>query len=206
MNVPPSYQMPPPSDAPAPQPKSGVPGWAKWAIGCGAMVMCCCPVGGGILFPVFSQARVAAQSTQSMYKMKSLAIAWNLYSADSDDRACPFPEWNGSLRKYTVASEIEPPSDPLVDPLLAQKTNQLGYGMNREVSLKEAITFEDPAKVVVLAITETPGKDAAVTKETLRKASQGPFRTIWATADGAVKKALIDEAQRLQWKPVLMKK
>jgi hypothetical protein len=169
------------------------------------MVMCCCPVGGGILFPVFSQARVAAQSTQSMSKIKNLAIAWNMYSGDSDDRACPFPDWNNSLRKYAIPLNEGPASDPLIDPLLTQKSNQLGFGMNREVALKEAITFEDPAKVVVLAITDTPGKDAAVTKETLRKASQGPFRTIWATADGAVKKALIDEAQRLHWKPVLMK-
>jgi hypothetical protein len=169
------------------------------------MVMCCCPVGGAIIFPVFSQARVAAQSTQSMSKMKNLAVAWNLYCADSEDRACPFPDWNESLREYAYSVQMGPPSDPFVDPLLTQNSNQLGFGMNREVALKEVITFEDPAKVVVLAITDTPGKDAAVTKETLRKASQGPFRTIWATADGAVKKALIDEAQRLQWKPVLMK-
>lgn len=204
MNVPPSYQMPPPSDAPSPH-KSGVPGWAKWVIGCGAMLMCCCPIGGAILFPVFSQAKLAAKSTQSMSKMKNLAVAWNLYCADSEDRACPFPDWNESLREYTVGSDVEPASDPLIDPLLPETSDQLGYGMNRQVALKEVITFDDPSKVVVLALTTMPGKDAEVTKDILRKASQGPFRTIWATADGAVTKGLVDGAQRLQWKPVLMK-
>ncbi len=140
-----------------------------------------------------------------MTKMKNLAVGWNLYCADSEDRACPFPDWNESLREYASSVQTGPPSDPFVDPLLPETGDQLGYGMNRQVALKEVITFDDPSKVVVLALTTMPGKDAEVTKDILRKASQGPFRTIWATADGAVKKALIDEAQRLQWKPVLMK-
>ena len=204
MNVPPSYQMPPPSDAPNPH-KSGVPGWAKWVIGCGAMVMCCCPVGGAILFPVFSQAKVAAKSTQSMNNLKTISLTWNLYSADFDDRACPLSGWNASLKTYVPDHDTDPTYDVFRDPLMPSNTDQLGYGMNSQVALKEVITFDDPSKVVILALTTMPGKDAEVTKDILRKASQGPFRTIWATADGAVTKGLIDGAQRLQWKPVLMK-
>ena len=206
MNVPPSYQMPPPpSDAPNPH-KSGVPGWAKWAIGCGAMVMCCCPLGGAVLFPVFSQAKVAAKSTLSMNKMKELGVAWSIYLADSDDRACPLPDWNRNLKELVPDHEPDVSYDVLIDPLLPESGNQLGYGMNRSVALMDTISFEDPSKVIVLALTTTPGKDAEVSKDTLRKASQRPYRTIWATADGAVTKELIDGAQRLQWKPVLMKK
>ena len=194
--------MPPPSDAPSQQPKSGVPGWARWAIGCGVRVLCCCPVGGGILFPVMIQTRQAANSAESMSQLKRLSLAWNLYLADSEDRSCPLPEWHNHLRKYVGGDD----SKAFLDPLLTKSSGQLGYGMNPKVALQNVASFEDPSKVVILALTTTPGKDAQVTKETLRKASQGPFRTIWATADGAVKKALIDEAQRLQWKPVLMKK
>ena len=192
--------MPPPSDM-APKPKSGVPGWAKWVIGCGAMLMCCCPIGGAILFPVFSQAKLAAKSKQSMGNMKGVVVAWNLYCADFDDISCPQEGWNDNVRKYFLDVNF----DRLKDPLLPTKGEQLGYGMNREVALQKVANFKDPSNVVILALTTTPGKDANVTKETLRKASQRPFRTIWATADGAVKKALIDEAQRLQWKPVISK-
>lgn len=204
MNVPPTYQMPPPSDM-APKPKSGVPGWAKWVIGCGAMLTCCCPIGAAILFPVFAQAKLAGQATQSLKNIKQVSMAWNLYSSDFDDRACVVPDWNYTLLKYVSAVDGDSSRDIFRDPLMPKNTDQLGYGMNEQVATKEIGSFAEPEKVVVFALTTTPGKDAVVTKETIRKASRGPFRSIWATADGAARRALIDEAQRLQWKPVISK-
>ena len=194
--------MPPPSDAPAPQPKSGVPGWAKWAIGCGAMVMCCCPVGGGILFPVMKQARQAANSAESMSHLKQLTAGWMMYSTDYDDKTCSPESWNDKVVKaYSDDSERM-----LQDPLLATEPEKRGYGLNAGTGSTLLGDYEDETKVIVFGITTKPGKDALITPNTLRKASNFPFRTLWTTANGMVKKALIDEAQRLQWKPVLMKK
>ncbi len=193
--------MPPPSDAPPPH-KSGVPGWAKWVIGCGAMLMCCCPIGGAVLFPVFSQARQAANSSQSLIHMKQIGAALSLYTAEHDDFTPPSQGWNAALTTYGP----DLGADNLTDPLLRDSPERRGYGMNLGISMKSVVAMEDPSKVIAFALTKTPGKDAQVTPDTLRPASQQPYRTIWATADGAVKKALIDEAQRLQWKPVLMKK
>ncbi|MEI7575279.1 MAG: hypothetical protein WCK51_00165 [Armatimonadota bacterium] len=196
MNVPPSYQMPPPSDAPAPPQKSGVPGWAKWAIGCGAMVMCCCPVGGGILFPVFAQAKVAAQTTTSLAHLRDLSSAMHEYATDNDDRTCPIEGWNANVSGYGDAFSL---ADPLVK-------DQLGYGLNPGVCSISESAIEDMSKVIQFGTSTQEGPDTVLTPETLRKVSRPPFRTLWVTVDGQAKKALIDEAQRLQWKPVQKKK
>lgn len=199
MNVPPSYQMPPPSDAPPP-PKSGVPGWAKWVIGCGAMLMCCCPLGGAVLFPVFSQAKLAGKTALSLGNLKDLSSAMSEYSSDWDDRACPLQGWNANMADI---GDDEGSASILKDPL---ENSKLRYGLNPGVCGVNLMEIEDMSKVIEFGASTQEGVDLSLTAGTLRPVSLQPYRTIWVTVDGAAKKALIDEAQRLQWKPVLTKK
>lgn len=205
MEVPPQYQMPPPNSVPPVQQKGGVPAWAKWLIGCGVSVFLCCPIGAALLFPVFSQAKVAAQSKQSLEHVKELGMILSIYSSDFDDRVFPVEGWNGSVSAYVPDHEPDFSYNVLNDPLLSGKGEQRGFGMNAGIGSKSIIEMEDPSRVVAFALTTTPGEDALVTSDTLRPASPQPYRTIWATVDGAAKKALIDEAKHLQWKPKLKK-
>ena len=158
------------------------------------------------MFPVFSQARVAAKSTHSMSNLKRLATAWSIYLVDFDEMSTPAKNWNTNMINNLPAGESSTVDGVLIDPLLEGKAEQRGYGMNIGVAEKDTSRFLDPSKVIVYGLTTNPGKDALISPDTLRTASSFPFRTIWATADGAVTKGLIDGGQRFQWKPVLMKK
>lgn len=199
MNVPPNYQMPPPSDV-TPPGKSGVPGWAKWAIGCGAMVMCCCPVGGAVLFPVFSQAKVAAQTQRSLSNLRDMSAAMHEYSSDFDDVACPLEGWNLNLAEY--GRDENGRAFFFADPL--EKGRQM-YGLNLGICGLNLSKIEDMSKVIEFGVTSQEGVDLPLTPENLRPVSNQPYRSLWVTVDGAAKKALIDEAKRLQWKPTLKK-
>jgi prepilin-type N-terminal cleavage/methylation domain-containing protein/prepilin-type processing-associated H-X9-DG protein len=41
-----------------------------------------------ILFPVFAQAKESAKKTRCISNLRQIGLAWTLYAADSDDRAC----------------------------------------------------------------------------------------------------------------------
>ena len=69
---------------PAKKPNNWV--WIAVAVG---VFLCACPgigIFAAILFPVFSQARVAARSTADLSNAKRVATAVLMYSADWDDK------------------------------------------------------------------------------------------------------------------------
>src|SRR5579862_8946453 len=73
-------QVPPPQtgmSAPPPGyvPKKPFPVWAILLIVFSGLCVLCVPIGAAILFPVFSQARLAAKRTLALSNMKQLAVA-----------------------------------------------------------------------------------------------------------------------------------
>lgn len=73
----------------------------------GACVVFCCPVFAAILFPVFSQAKLAAKKTSTMSQLKQISLNVLIYAGDFDDRLPPHMESVEDTRPY-----IEPYLQP----------------------------------------------------------------------------------------------
>lgn len=82
---PPGYSAPPsaPTSSPGRNPALIA------VIVCAALCVVCLPIAGAILFPVFSQARLAAQKTITITHLKSIGTAVLIYATDNDDHLPP---------------------------------------------------------------------------------------------------------------------
>ncbi|HLO99927.1 MAG TPA: hypothetical protein VK171_15130 [Fimbriimonas sp.] len=189
------------SSVPPPPPekqKFPVWGWILVVLG-----VCCCggiPILAAILFPVFSQAKIAAQTTASMSNLKQLNIAFQIYAADSDDFAMPKENWNEVLMPYTKAPTL------LEDPLLSPSEDNLGYGYNGAMSKVEIYRLESPMDQVVFGLTTSPGKDALITKDSVRSIHKASGQTLIGYADAHVSKVDIPVTKTQGWQPKLSKK
>lgn len=106
------YAPPPP-----PQPKSN--NNVLWIV---LGVLAVCGVGGvaimaAILFPVFSQAKLAAKKTLALSHAKQMSTALIMYSIDNNDLLPPAAQWMDVLGRYEVEDQIfkspeATPNDP----------------------------------------------------------------------------------------------
>jgi len=55
-----------------------------------------------ILFPVFANAKEAAKKTECLSNGKQLGLAWTMYAADNDERACPAYYYSADYRFETA--------------------------------------------------------------------------------------------------------
>lgn len=86
-------------DPPPPVRKNNTVLWVLLILGVGALC-----VGGviltAILFPVFSQARLAATRTNCLTNIKQVGLAHIIYSAEFDDKLPLGPDWHQAVAKY----------------------------------------------------------------------------------------------------------
>lgn len=76
--------------------KSRIPGWA-WALIVIAVCVPCMAIGGAVLFPVFSQARMAARETEALSSTRSVLLATLTYVADNNDRYPLAGNWDSAV-------------------------------------------------------------------------------------------------------------
>ena len=103
----PSYQMGSPDMQPPRKP--GTPGWV-WGIIAVAVTCMCCPILAAVLFPVFAQAKQAAQATVSLTNAKQVSLSFSMYMSDNDEKFPSFDkgfEVGPALRPYMKNSEME---------------------------------------------------------------------------------------------------
>lgn len=194
-------QMPPQNFGFAPEEpvkKSGMPVWGWILLGVGGLSCVCVSMMAAVLFPVFSQAKLAAKNTQTLSNIKQLCLATTMYSADSDDIMMPAKNWNTLILPYTKNPEV------LEDSTLPSSSDQRGIGINAEVAYKNFSEMEDPSSVVIFGLTKLPGQDAQVKLETLRFGFSD--RTSVGFADGHAARKTAQEGQGWQWKPVMLKR
>ena len=75
----------------------------------GALAVCGCGgvvVLAAVLFPVFSQARLAATKAQALSNMKQSSLALVMYTADYDDRLPVAAHWTDLVLPYTKNEDV----------------------------------------------------------------------------------------------------
>lgn len=101
----------------------------------GALLVCGC--GGllilpAILFPVFSETRLAAQRTNCLTNVRELGRATSMYAADYDDKLPEAANWSESIAKNV------PRESAFNCPALRRSGGQYGYAVNSTIAGRPA--------------------------------------------------------------------
>ena len=132
-----------------------------------ACCACSCPILAAILFPVFAQARKAAQATVLLSQAKQVDLSVLMYANDYDDKLPPLDQ------PHQLATLLGP---YLKTPVLQQKVTT--YDWNQELSGASLNAVANPSTACVLSSMEpdpgdrfdvgyASGACARVTKEHL---------------------------------------
>lgn len=104
-----------------------------------------CGIGGvgimaAILFPVFSQAKLAAKKTQALSNVKQLGLAINIYASDNNDRMPIADRWMDAVESYARQERIfrSPEATP-------EDPTDYGFAFRKEFGQKKMIDYPDAA-------------------------------------------------------------
>ena len=167
-----------------PAPKSGMPVWV-WIV---VPVVMCCPILAAVLFPVFSQARLAAKRTQSLAHIKQIGLASAMYAAENDDRFPKAEAWEEVLRDSTDEDIFKDPQ--------ADANSGLGFAMNSAASLAKIEWVDDPQNTVLFFSSSKPGPSANGGAEMLRLSNN--YTTI-SLVDTSARIRKKDQLSELIW-------
>ncbi|MCC7231173.1 MAG: type II secretion system protein [Fimbriimonadaceae bacterium] len=99
----------------------------------------CLAILAAVLFPVFSQARFAAQRSMAISNLKQSSLAVLMYSADWNDRLPPGVSWVDATFPYAK-------NDLIYRSPAASKVDKAAYGFafRKELGLKKIAGYRDP--------------------------------------------------------------
>jgi prepilin-type processing-associated H-X9-DG protein len=122
------------------------PIWPFLLAGC-AVFFCCCPILAALIFPVFAQARIAAQATKSLSDAKQVDAALIGYEVDYDQHYPKFDSPTELARALSKYSNL-----PNLQALVKS------YQWNPELSGKALRELADPSGVWVFYSKEMDAK------------------------------------------------
>lgn len=136
-----------------------------------------------ILFPVFSQARFAAQRTECLSNMKQVGIAHLIYSADNNDRFPLGPNWAQATAKYVSNM------DAMRCPIAAKEhgPSAVGFGFNREMAGVDIVKITDVPHTILLFESQVVGRGFVGEKADLVEPPRHQKGGNFAMADGSAK-------------------
>jgi prepilin-type processing-associated H-X9-DG protein len=189
----PPYSMP---EAPQPAPKkSNTLVWVLVIVGVGGMCLVIMVVA-AILFPVFSQAKAAAQRTRCQSNLKQLANAQLLYTADFDDRFPLADGWDEAISPYSQGA--------FACPLVEQANlGRSGYAFNEALQKKKAQQISSLAGSILLFESQDTALGKFGGEEDLKTPGRHPLSgggNNFVYCDGSVKFVRDTDDPGL-WKP-----
>lgn len=146
----PGMSPPPPVGSMAPPPeytgKKPFPVWGILLIVFGGLCVLCLPITAAILFPVFSQAKLAAKRTVALSHMKQLGLAGLMYTNDYDDHFPPTMDsaLDAKPYLYPYASKDEP--DAIFVSVNPDGGSILGNG---QLAGRSDVQVKEPANTVM---------------------------------------------------------
>jgi hypothetical protein len=178
--------------APEPAKKNNTVLWVVLAVvlGGGCFV---CVILAAILFPVFSQARKAAMTTQSLSNIKQIATGLMIYSGDYDDRLPKADQWQDLLYPYTKNADLFVPP---------YKDQPGGYALNSVLSQVYLYNIPDPFRTPMVFESAEAGSNLSGGIDDLRKAEA---KAAIGMADSSARRVDILNASSFDWNPKLTK-
>ena len=151
-------------------------------------------IGAAILFPVFSQARLAAKEAQSMSNLKQIGTALQIYVSETDGRLPNATSWQRAL----IDARLVRDATMFEDPILGVGGRVHGYAMNLAASGVNILALSSPDRSVVTFTSKVLAADAAGAEGTVRLTPRG--KTLIGFADGSSKAIPPEDVRSLFWK------
>jgi hypothetical protein len=154
--------------------------------------LCLIPILAAILFPVFSQAKRAAQATACLSNVKQSANALIMYSVDFDDRLPRADRWMDSIESYAQSDSVfRCPVASLDSP------GAFGIGFNAEASKWKLADLPEPqGKVLIFDARDTSRNSNSSPIEPAspgRHSKGGAKANNYGYADGQARRVADDE-------------
>lgn len=179
------YEPGPPNQPP---PKKGMSPWIIVLLAIGGMCVLGIPIMAALLFPVFSQAKVAARKTATMSSMKQASLGIFLYQADHDDLFPPAENWQKSTLPYIknelmfVTSAAASPAD-----------SPYYFAFAAPLSQMSTTTIESPSVTILLFESSSKSPSPFGGSELLPPEPYHGSQTIVSHADGSAKSLTKDQ-------------
>lgn len=106
----------------------------------GGLLVCCVPIMAAILFPVFGQAKLAAQKTASLTNMKQIALGALQYAEENQEHLPAKEIWCDRLGSYVDESAWNAPVVGAVKP----GEPRYDYAMLDTVGGRDMDSFQNP--------------------------------------------------------------
>lgn len=191
MPPPPPFAPGPPGMNAVPDPgrRGGIPVWAWFLIAFALIAPCM--IFAAILFPVFSQARVAAQKTQAITNIKQAGIALVMYTADHDDMYPMAKNWEDATQEYIKSPGI-------IDQGFASAGIPVSrIAMNTMISQKVSMEVPYPDRSVAVFLSNLSTRNAVGgAKDVVNFQKRG----IIGFVDGSAKAAPFEAVEQYDWK------
>lgn len=179
-------ESPPPIYGEVPQPPQKKNPWLVPAIIAGVVVVCLCPLPilAALLFPVFSQARLAALNTRELTNAKQSAMALVIYAADYDEMLAKADGWMDAVTPYVGVPPGSSSGSVFNTPLEPGMT--YGFAFNSSLSQVSLTTVEAADKTVLVFSSTLDERNANGGPEIARPiAVQKPF--VFGACDSSAK-------------------
>lgn len=160
--------------------------------GCGCLIA----VGAAVLFPVFSQARLAAIRTKALSNVKQSALSVIMYSADNNDKLPEGDKWMDAVESYARNPSV------FRSPLAAKLApDAYGFAFRQELSKKKTTGMADAAKWIMVFDSTLLTRNACSGLETLpnppRYGGGYSAKNVAAFADGHAKTLGLDAMESI---------
>lgn len=152
MALPPGYQAPPP---PAVKRSNSTVIWVVVIVAVAAFCIVLLLVAAAVLFPVFSQARYAAQTTACLSEIKQLNLAIQMYTVDNEGRYPSAEDW------YTRAVAQGPKPRYQCPAVAKEQPSGVGFALNKELADLFDTSLEDPRQTVLVFESHDLGENVA---------------------------------------------
>jgi hypothetical protein len=122
-----------------------------------------------ILGPIFASARVAATRSQVISNLKKLAVGWQVYASDYDEKGCPTANWNQLLLNHPKSGVLE---EHLIDTTFKclptyDCVDNRALGLNKNLGGFNQNSDFDPNLLVLFAQSKEGGPNQLASKATL---------------------------------------
>jgi len=178
MNAPPAFEQ-------GSYKKKSPLGWILLALFGGCCVLCL-PIGGAILFPVFSQAKSAAQIQLCSSHLRMLGLGQLIYAGDNDDHLPAADRWMDAIRLYEKPRPGLRSDSPYRCP--AAPPGQYGYAMLAKLSQADTKKVANPASTPLIFDSTDLTWNAVADHPNAPVPSRHPPRNNYFCVDGSLKR------------------